>query len=309
MNIKKVISTYIMLAVMLSLPLANIFAIGSSGASAFVFLNNGFGARATGMGKAFVAVADDVTSIYWNPAGLTAIKQREAIAMHSSLFSNLVFYDALGYSQYFDGIGNVGFGFVTLNVPGIKHYDNSGEPGDNFIDSENALFLSYAYKYNKLLSVGGSLKTIFHKIYKYSAVGFALDAGATYKFIYDLKFGAAIENFLSTGLKFNAPGASRSYAYPKIRIGASYTGLRETLLSIGIDQQMKGPFNYYLGAEYDIFQYFDFDFKVRGGFDNERITGGLGITYQQYIFDYSYAYSLSNNFLGNSHRISVSAKF
>ena len=30
----------------------------------------GIGARAEGMGGAFVAVADDATAVYWNPAGL-----------------------------------------------------------------------------------------------------------------------------------------------------------------------------------------------------------------------------------------------
>ena len=36
-----------------------------------------FGARATGMGGAYVAVADDATSVYWNPAGLAVASPRE----------------------------------------------------------------------------------------------------------------------------------------------------------------------------------------------------------------------------------------
>jgi hypothetical protein len=38
---------------------------------------DGVGARPLGMGQAFTAVSDDVTSIYWNPAGLGFLKDKE----------------------------------------------------------------------------------------------------------------------------------------------------------------------------------------------------------------------------------------
>ena len=37
----------------------------------------GVGAKAMGMGGAFLAVADDFTTLYWNPAGLAQIKKFE----------------------------------------------------------------------------------------------------------------------------------------------------------------------------------------------------------------------------------------
>lgn len=288
---------------------ASAFALGSAGASAFAFLNNGFGARANGMGKAFIAVANDVSSIYWNPAGLVNLKQKEVIAQHSVLFSKLLYYDVLGYTQRITGIGNVGIGFITLNVPDITFYDDKGNAGSSFIDSENALLLSYGYKFSKEISLGGTLKTIFHRIYKYSGIGLSFDAAATYRFAYDLKFAVVLENILSTGIKFNAPNSSRSYAYPKLRLGVAYRGLRDATIAAGIDQQIYGDFYYYAGGEYNVLSYLDADLKLRAGLDNERVTLGFGIGYGGYSLDYAYDYSLSNNFLGNSSRISVSAKF
>ena len=42
------------------------------------------GARATGMGEAFVSIADDATATYWNPAGLAFQSQRQISVMHSN---------------------------------------------------------------------------------------------------------------------------------------------------------------------------------------------------------------------------------
>ena len=53
------------------------------GAHAAEFLSHGVGARALGMGGAFVAVADDATATYWNPAGLTKVKKHSFSAMYS----------------------------------------------------------------------------------------------------------------------------------------------------------------------------------------------------------------------------------
>jgi len=46
-------------------------------AIAFMYDESGSGVRAQGMGNAFVAVADDYTATYWNPAGLTLLKYSE----------------------------------------------------------------------------------------------------------------------------------------------------------------------------------------------------------------------------------------
>lgn len=44
-------------------------------------LGMGIGARAIGLGGAFVALADDASAIFWNPAGLTQLKQHEIMFM------------------------------------------------------------------------------------------------------------------------------------------------------------------------------------------------------------------------------------
>ena len=57
--------------------------VGEPGNSGFVFLRLGNGARASGMGEAFTAVADGATSIYWNPAGMAGVEGVELSVTHT----------------------------------------------------------------------------------------------------------------------------------------------------------------------------------------------------------------------------------
>jgi hypothetical protein len=60
------------------------------------FLKVPVGARAIGMGGAFVAVADDATAPFWNPAGLIYLPYKEVLPQHSEQFGSLVNHDYLG---------------------------------------------------------------------------------------------------------------------------------------------------------------------------------------------------------------------
>ena len=52
------------------------------GTSSGAVLKIGVGARATGLGESFVAVANDPTAIFWNPAGLASIQRQEVSLSH-----------------------------------------------------------------------------------------------------------------------------------------------------------------------------------------------------------------------------------
>ena len=67
------------------------------------FLNIGVGARALGMGKVQVSLADNATAGYWNPAGLTSQTHKyDGVLMHSELFSGVVKNDFGAFSMPLD---------------------------------------------------------------------------------------------------------------------------------------------------------------------------------------------------------------
>ena len=138
-----------------SLILALVLGLGSLGASpasatrfAGAFMADGGGARALGMGSAFVAVADDATAAFWNPAGLVNLERPQVIAMHSERFGDLVDRDYASYARPLGGSGTWAGGALAFSVihlavddiPFTSHLsDQLDTNGDGIVDEVEAL--------------------------------------------------------------------------------------------------------------------------------------------------------------------------
>ena len=83
MSRKKLLAAAVLAALAVPRFAGHAFAGGGQGTSAFQFLQLGVGARPSAMGETFAGVADDVNSIYWNPAGLAGLERREATLSHA----------------------------------------------------------------------------------------------------------------------------------------------------------------------------------------------------------------------------------
>ena len=171
----------------------SLFAVGSLAAEAQTvakygaeFLASGVGARALGMGGAYVAHADDVTAGYWNVAGLDAVAQTEAAYMHAERFGGAVAFDYAAVAYPLTDRSTIAVSFVRSAVDDIANTLNAFDgvqlnPDDVtlFSAADNALFLSYARGVNRNLSVGATAKVVRRGIGEFaSAWGYSVDVGA-----------------------------------------------------------------------------------------------------------------------------------
>lgn len=155
------------------------------------FLSIGVGARAFGMANSVVASASDVTAGYWNPAGLTGIKDNLQLSfMHSAYFAGIANYDYGAFAARLDDRRAIGFSVVRFSVDGIPNTLDLIRNGQidynrvrSFSASDYAFLLSYAQK-TKIegLSLGGNAKVIHRKAGTFTtAWGFGLDIGLQYQ--------------------------------------------------------------------------------------------------------------------------------
>ena len=155
------------------------------------FLNVGVGARALGMGKVQVSLADNSTAGYWNPAGLARQTAKyDATLMHSELFAGVVKNDYAAFSMPLDEKSAIGVSVLRLGVDNIADtrslIDQTGQIDYNRVNyfsiADYAALLSYARKIGpEGLSVGGSAKIIYRNVGSFAnAYGFGIDAGVQY---------------------------------------------------------------------------------------------------------------------------------
>ena len=84
------------------------------------FMNIGVSARSFGMGFTAVSFTDDVTSGYWNPAGLNSMKANHQLAlMHSSYFGGLANYDYAAFATSLDDRSKLALSVIRFSVDDI----------------------------------------------------------------------------------------------------------------------------------------------------------------------------------------------
>lgn len=176
------------------------------------FLNIGVDARAMAMSKAVTATVGDVTSGYWNPAGLAQINDSwQASALHAEYFASIAQYDYAAFAMPLDATSTAGVSLVRLGVDDIldttQLFDEDGNVDydriNRFSAADYALLISYARQASGIanLSYGANLKLIYRNIGKFAnAVGFGFDLGAQYQ-IKKWQLGLMIRDVTTT---FNA---------------------------------------------------------------------------------------------------------
>jgi len=193
------------------------------------------GARAGGMGEANVALAEDATATYWNPAGLGFQRGWELSVMHANWLPQFhlgdLYYDFGSLVHHFEGLGTFGLQVIFLNLGEQEGRDEFDNPTGTFNSFEGSVGLSYGVQLSDNLSVGGGMRFIYSKLAeqgvgaergKGTGASVGVDLAVLYKFNFlpRLSFGANLSNM---GPKITYIDASQADPLPtNLRLGFAY---------------------------------------------------------------------------------------
>ncbi len=298
--------------------------VSKRGTTAAPFLSVGQGSRAIGMGSAYVAIADDPSSLYWNPAGITKIQGASFIVDHTKWVADLN-YNFLAFTYNLGDFGAIGASFTSSDYGDMRvtTVDQPEGTGETFSVSDAAFSLAWAIQLTDNFAIGFSPKFVYQNIWKMSSTAIALDMGVQYVTPFDgIILAMSISNFgtkmqlqgnsalilydsdpNSTGNNGNIPAylQTDNWELPvNFRVGLAYNPVKTEMHKITIAMDALHVSDNYesvnVGGEYT----FNNFFSLRGGYksmflkDSEE-TFSLGAGIQQLLlgniavkFDYAY---------------------
>lgn len=191
---KKYVVILIMLMVLPGLLFADIFA--KTGTAGLQFLKIGIGARALGMGEAYTAVTDDISSIYWNPAGLALKAQDQVMFSHTAWVAGIN-YEFVAFSKVTSmGTFGVSTALLHMDYMDVTEEEVFGPTGETFTCYDLMAGITYANEFTDKFAFGVNIKYVYEKLDEYAVNGVAVDIGSLYNTGWkNLTIGMAIKNF------------------------------------------------------------------------------------------------------------------
>lgn len=264
------------------------------------------GARAAGMGGAYVAVASGVDSLQWNPAGMNQLRAAQLAAGHLNWLDGVSDdYLQLGLPIY--GLGAWGLGVDYLYAQD-QAYDNWGNAGENFNVFDFSLQLALAVELPMDMHAGFLYKTLRQGYGSQFAMGSALDFGWQWRDLFKmLDLGVTLQN-VGTPMALGGNFAVLPITY---KGGAALHFGPQWLVALDYDHQPVDFFNkWHAGTEYSA-KVGDWSVAGRGGYtlgpeqDQGSLAGlalGLGIGTGKWMIDYAFT---PQGDLGQAHRVTL----
>jgi long-subunit fatty acid transport protein len=263
----------------------------SAGTTAAPFLKIGGGARPAALGNAFTAVADDVNTIAFNPAGLGTLTRPQFTALHTQWFqaSNFEFVAGAMPTDY----GVFGVGFRSLVIDKIDRRSGDTDVADGTFDSNDSAYtLSYGKKFTDALSLGINATYIRQELDSESASAMAGDLGLLWQTPHQpLQLGFALRH-MGTKPKFisesdplpmtTALGAQYRFMGDRARVSAELSSPRDNDLQMGLGVELSKPLMRELSG------------SLRAGYSSAStdvtdgttgFTAGMGLAFRGFGFD------------------------
>ena len=288
------------------------------GKTIYNFLRVEQGARPVAIGGAFTGIADDINTIFYNPAGLTNISSMEYVFSYTDwLVDSKFFSGAFGYTT---GFGSFGVSFVHF---GIKEFEETlplqPEGTGRMVGAGNlALGLAYAREITDRLSLGGHVRYIQETLDQDVRKTVAFDVATFYRTgFHNLTLGIALRN-LGPDQAVSKVTRSESFPMPidfNVTVASQILGSREGPFCLNL--AFENGFTIDLGDRYRLgTELWLLDIiAIRGGYrfnySNEDFSFGFGLSpvFQNKRINIDMAYTHFKEYFESPLRISISGTF
>lgn len=295
-----------------------------SGTATAQFLKIPVGARAAAMGESFIAVANDASALYWNPAGITQFDRHEVIVAHTEWLVDVrhQFFGAVYHLSPEDAVGLAVTSVHTDDMAVTTEFQPAGT-GAYFRFSDLAIGATYARKLTPQFSAGVTVRYIEETLDILSMRGVMVDLGTYYWMgLGSARFSAVISHFGNqirpTGTLETMGGGQvtsfQEFSPPTMfRFGFAFEPINEPdhvlTTSIQLNHPNDNSENISLGAEYQWMKTFAIRAGYRLNVEEQGLTLGGGVlTHLDLValtFDYGYA---AFGRLGAVHRVTLGVR-
>jgi hypothetical protein len=298
----------------LSLPLALlVLATGpvcaKGGAAAYTRLL--VGARPMGMGGAFTGLADDVTATFFNPAGISALRQREVTAMHAALSFDRNFNYIAGAFPNHKGDSAWGVSYTRFSIDGIPEtrLADAVNPVTNpdgtvtifslFDDVEDNFAVQYGWKINDQLRLGAAARLHHRDLFGREANGFGTDFGALWQATRDVRLGFSLRHIFEH-IRENTTQHRDDVPF-LATMGLAVRGWKDTMWVLDIFAEESDGFGVRGGVE----KWWNDHYALRTGYNDGEFSVGASARYQKFQFDYAF----QTEDIGDVNRVSMIYRF
>lgn len=256
-------------------------------------------ARTLGLGGAFVGVADDASSVVWNPAGLATLVPNEVRFETARLFEDTSI-NALNFAVPGNKLPSFGLSVVNLSSGQFDRTNELNDPLGSFSEGETAYIFSMARNVNPRFALGANVKLIRQQVEDFSGTGVGFDLGGLMNVTPTIRIGASVLNLGGPGITLR----DTKETYPiEFRGGFSAMLLQgRGMLSAEVDQASGPGTRFRGGSEYWVQP----AFALRIGLDDQSPAGGMSYRFAGH---YQFDYGVLDHPLGLTHRVGLSYRF
>ncbi len=284
---------------LLALPVVGGAQTPATGGAPGEWLRSYVGARTIGLGGAYVGEAGDVSSVLWNPAGLSTLVPDEVHFETARLFEDTAVH-CIGFAVPGNRLPSFALTVVALRSGDFQRTNELNDPLGSFSEGETAYLFSMSRSLSPRLALGLNAKLVQQTVESFSANGFGFDVGGLYDVSPTLRVGASVMNL--GGPHLTLRDAEEQYPI-QLKGGFALHLLNgRGLLSAEVDGSSGDGARFHGGSEYWVQPML----ALRVGMDDRQPGGGFSY---RFASNYQLDYGISNVALGLVHRIGLTYRF